>query len=722
QVINNDGNNVVTNTVSGLIERNNMFWLENVPLNGTDQISIQATDASGLHTTVTNITLLPATVQLTIDNTPTGDDLWQPTGTVSGTVSDPAAIVTINGTNATVNPTMNGAGTYDWSATGVPINVGGTAVFDVQSGSSTVSGSPEKAPFISIIEYHSSWDLSGFANSDLTMESAADDFRRQKDYYNYLSPNYVWDPADICHGHVSDANRSGPSLENFNAFTDADYEWTALTGAASYTNNIGQSGSGPLDPKDDSWDWVTAIPDTDADSLSDYLASKTHYHWLLHNQGGWPTEDIDLKINSTSQVKLSTGGKAGVNRRTLFCLTNSAERHDQFGSVDVVNTLASTPVANTNLMIGSFGAARADGTVWCSLPANSIYDITVHIPGVQHFSASTPPVRDYALAITANDTSLDAFPPPDFCVGQLVKLKFTGIPPDCSATNISWGLAGNYVTDFTNAFPGSTYPDCSRNYFLNTNSLTGAEVDAWWVSGGSPANYRVSVGCDLVQAGQVFASASGYATLIMSKPDLTWTGTKTGHVAFGVPYEDPIFHRTNFLHFGYFVATSNQPGVTFKIQTNSYWGGFSGTFTPIQTMSTSDEACGTNGYSAHITGIGLDAGIDKLPTLDHVNFWDDPAIGCESVNSHVWISTEFKTYWMFQPSDSGSINVPIKIVTWNWQGTADSSGGWHLVSSGSDGNVTGSNLDPPDFPTWTNILGASNLQGYTSITNTSCDH
>ncbi|HEV2695897.1 MAG TPA: hypothetical protein VG347_23610 [Verrucomicrobiae bacterium] len=62
QVINNDGTNVVTNTVSGLIERNNMFWLENVPLNGTDQISIQATDASGLHTTVTNITLLPATL------------------------------------------------------------------------------------------------------------------------------------------------------------------------------------------------------------------------------------------------------------------------------------------------------------------------------------------------------------------------------------------------------------------------------------------------------------------------------------------------------------------------------------------------------------------------------------------------------------------------------------------------------------------------------------
>ena len=41
---------------NGLVERNNMFWVENVPLNGTNQISVQATDAAG-NVTTTNFTV-----------------------------------------------------------------------------------------------------------------------------------------------------------------------------------------------------------------------------------------------------------------------------------------------------------------------------------------------------------------------------------------------------------------------------------------------------------------------------------------------------------------------------------------------------------------------------------------------------------------------------------------------------------------------------------------
>ena len=86
-VIGGDGS---TNVVEGLVERNQNFWIENVPLNGTNQITLKATDAAG-NVTTTNFTVYPAAIQLKITYTPTGDALWQRTGTVGGTVSDPAA-------------------------------------------------------------------------------------------------------------------------------------------------------------------------------------------------------------------------------------------------------------------------------------------------------------------------------------------------------------------------------------------------------------------------------------------------------------------------------------------------------------------------------------------------------------------------------------------------------------------------------------------------------
>jgi len=148
QIVSNDGTNIVTNTVSGLIERNNMFWLENVPLNGTNQISIQAVDASGKNVAVTNFTVYPRHLILTINSTPTGDDLYQPFGPVSGTVSDPSVTVIVNGTNATVRPDVNDTGTYNWNADSVRIRGLGTATFDAAAYAMGVGGggTPSRTP------------------------------------------------------------------------------------------------------------------------------------------------------------------------------------------------------------------------------------------------------------------------------------------------------------------------------------------------------------------------------------------------------------------------------------------------------------------------------------------------------------------------------------------------------------------------------------------------
>lgn len=139
-VVNGDG---TVSDIAGLVERNNIFWIENVPLNGTSQITLNATNAAGLVTSQT-FQVLPPNTALAILITPVGDDLYQPSGTVVGTVGDQNAVVTVNGQQAVVDPaTQNADGTYTWTATGAPIYGMGTATFDVRAVSGGGSGTSQ---------------------------------------------------------------------------------------------------------------------------------------------------------------------------------------------------------------------------------------------------------------------------------------------------------------------------------------------------------------------------------------------------------------------------------------------------------------------------------------------------------------------------------------------------------------------------------------------------
>ncbi len=111
-----------TNGVSAIVERDGNFWVENLPLAaGSNQLTLTATDAAGNMTT-TNITVMGSALAVTMNAVDT-NQLWQFTTNVGGTISDPTYSVWLNG----VQGVNNGDGT--WSATSVPINSGGTAVF-----------------------------------------------------------------------------------------------------------------------------------------------------------------------------------------------------------------------------------------------------------------------------------------------------------------------------------------------------------------------------------------------------------------------------------------------------------------------------------------------------------------------------------------------------------------------------------------------------------------
>jgi len=112
-----------TNVVSGLVERNGLVWVDNLPLgDGTNTLTIMAKDAAG-NVTTTNLTLSKNAVMVTMDPPPLNESSVY----VTGLVSDPSFEVFVNDVQANVDPA-----TGNWEANGVAVSPSGTAVFDVE--------------------------------------------------------------------------------------------------------------------------------------------------------------------------------------------------------------------------------------------------------------------------------------------------------------------------------------------------------------------------------------------------------------------------------------------------------------------------------------------------------------------------------------------------------------------------------------------------------------
>ncbi len=116
---------IYTNTYVASIERNGTFWLENLPLNpGTNSFVIQVTDAVG-NSSTTNLVVVQSPLVLMVDPVTPDSRLWQPTVSLTGTISAVDFAVWVNG----VKGHNNGKGT--WQATNVPVNADGAANFTI---------------------------------------------------------------------------------------------------------------------------------------------------------------------------------------------------------------------------------------------------------------------------------------------------------------------------------------------------------------------------------------------------------------------------------------------------------------------------------------------------------------------------------------------------------------------------------------------------------------
>lgn len=742
QVVNGDG---TTNMIAGLVERNNMFWLENVPLNGTNQISIQAIDAAG-NVAVTNFTVKPDDLILTISSTPTGDDLWHGAGAVYGTVSDTNVTVTVNGTNAVVDGSYaNADGTYNWMATGAPIYGEGTATFDAVATPSVVnlnmvpanaSLAVKMQPYMAMVKYDCTeiqkyTDLnSGYIWYQQTVKSqsaqpaagpagqwALKDQRVNSMYW------YEQDGSSSSSGHQRYTWSTSPpddGQEHMDDSSGYSYDGPALWPSGDPLSlQLAQA----IPHEDQHWGCASCGPGYIWNTVRHYFAKGVDYHWDL---GGNTT--FDLSVNAATQVKLFTGGKALVGRRDLFEIDATATEIQRppldYGTAYPWWDAPGPGIANASLMVAG-KSVGANGKLWKTLPGNSPgIDITVHAPGKKHYNSSSG-ITSYALHIIANDNDLFNATA-SFCVGQKITFGVTGFPDgiDPAQTTYRWEFQGIYVNDSTNPIPGLS----STNYFANGNQLTNAAPYAWWVSGGGPAGYPVSVTCNFVFTnGGGQASGMGFGLINMFKPDVNWNGTITSQIK----VDNDYIGNTSFpgmiawLHLGGYKTNGNEVyGITFKPNIINTYGFNGGKFSPLQVVAPSQVVnCSTNGKSRHQTNdFGLDNDLHYDSSLGV--FYDEPGSACQSGDQQVSLSFSYQAFLMFNPDKNGtseSIDVPLRLIAWQWQATATNgtSNNWGLsttpVATENSKDATG------NFPMWRTNLQVAWPGNYSLYTNANCN-
>jgi hypothetical protein len=384
-----------TNTVSAIVERDGKFWAGNLPLAaGTNQLTLTAIDAAG-NVTTTNITVTGSPVALTM-NAVDSSQLWQFTANVGGNISDPTYSVWVNG----VQGTNIGDGT--WSADNVPINAGGTAVFQVRAIASSDNGGNGSG----------GGATASYANLGNPASATACDMETDEDKPDRLYVSqYTRDVSQS--ENVKDTTVSylaGAALTNIVAWTSKDsgnYTWKDQAGGSgdwndTYNNGVcvctncsGQENwpatfwpdeaagiqnfSGCCNPELDTNIGGPVIPFEHCD-----VNAPTNYNFgpgwgaFFNEQGeffdsewGWDNTTYIRKAQTT--VHFDAGGKS-VPGQDIYLITVSA-----------LDMLSTNPVPLETITIAGLGNLDTNGNLYALEPASGDFDVTPQAPDLQYY-------------------------------------------------------------------------------------------------------------------------------------------------------------------------------------------------------------------------------------------------------------------------------------------------------------------------------------------------
>jgi hypothetical protein len=425
-----------TVALNGLIERDGTFWVEGLPLNaGVNQFTLTATDDWG-NVSTTNLSVTQNALTLTV-NSVDPEQLYLPANAVSGTVSDPTYSIWVNGV-AGVN---NGDGT--WSAANVPVTAGGTACFyvsaypaaDVLSPSvHQPNGNPSdpnaasalvetaKSPRIYVSSYTAS--LSGTFDERLDFVS------------NYSEPGVTIQPGDWSKDHLS---------------ADSTITWTDGTGghgddtlSENGSDSYSDPGSGSMTcTTHQNWPAPSFWPDLGSGTLTSTPTGcnpanpasprivKQHmiYHYkedpayiidnpLYMNQVPFyfATVHNTATITSIAKMKLFTGGKASVKRKSIWKLTATATEDKPptgflyaYGIWNGTQYEQKAPIPARSITMGDLGQLDPDGVLYYALENGITKDVTPTVSSVEWYDfgcdAHPYPMISSVYCLAASDAN-----------------------------------------------------------------------------------------------------------------------------------------------------------------------------------------------------------------------------------------------------------------------------------------------------------------------------
>jgi hypothetical protein len=408
--------NDVTNAVVGMVERNGMFWVEDLPLGaGTNEVRLIATNAAG-RVTVTNLSVVRSEVVLTITSTPGGEALYEPNGTVSGTVSDPSYAVTVNGREAEVTEYANGEGSYNWTAANVPNHGQGTATFDVVaepsgggSGGDLAVGvsEPKEMPAVVRITRHllvldeSDW------NSSLTWT---------KQYDAKYGPNEEgeWKPKYKGDASLHITHSLHPQYDRLTQYwwSDADSDGMRQTETIA---GIGE----PVPMTTDDWQAKT-VPHQNSDgNIVHYFAKGVRHAFQL------PDGIANVFVVARTVETLIPGGRRELAREILHRLVSQPTEYGKPQDYPWSYT-PWYPVGSERVTIAG-KAAGPDYSVYVKVPAGAPMQIRPTVSGAKHFQTSTWTTELKLVHATVCEALTDKnLARLNLGVGEYVSLGFTG--------------------------------------------------------------------------------------------------------------------------------------------------------------------------------------------------------------------------------------------------------------------------------------------------------
>ena len=704
--------NSVTNIVSGVVERNGTFWLEDLPLNpGTNLVTIMAIDAAG-NTSVTNLTLFQSEVTLTI-NPVSDDQLNQSATTVSGTVSDPSYTVWVNGVEATVD----GAG--NWATKNVPIYGNGTATFDVvayppgqspnlrarmnaNSGQSPVQKSQvsEQPPMVFINHYEDTW------NHQIPLEMGHVTLAKEYEADVDNGGNFSY------HGTVTSEGVDAYDGEG-QSWWNVIYNWSDADPTGVNTANWGRIGDPSQDGTstgpglEDHIQFGNSIPTISVLNWIPFVGI-SHFHANINYDFG---DNEHYSRSSRTYMKIRTGGRAGIARENLFRLNSSATEYGEPSWVGWLNYLDQwfdTPMEGidpTRIRVLGKNIGN-DGNLFIVLPDNATLDLGATAPG-RHYTLGVGATK-HKMFIQANGHILRSdriVPLAKFCVGQQIGFApvwSPSAPPGVASGSYLWNLSTKFVNH-------STHPcsSCSINYDVDLNLLDVETPSVWYVSGGDKNAYaHVFLHFSNGQSATVDASGQfsmfrpqilGHEQVIQGAVKLNTNSLPTVKLGMLAPDSDYIRWTTDVG-----LDTSFSANL-FHVQLVDWESMYD---IGLYCISKYDGTSGqywldnSNPFSDGLWPVNPDGG-GNYTTTKGIPFSDGPDIS-ENFCTFAQLTPSFKTYLCFQPTSAGSIPITLERVEWSEHGRADlTSGIWTLTTSYIIG-PTFSNDD--SFPFWEQVF------------------